>query len=128
MARLTFKKWFEHYKPDEETTTILANGYTQIVEADEMLPNNSKYFLVGSAIEKLAEYEDAEEQGLLLRLPCKVGDTVYQIIRVFNNFGKHYSIIKTEFRLVDLDLFELGYIFLTKEEAEQKLTEMGGEA
>ena len=28
-------------------------------------------------VEKLAEYEDAEEQGLLLRLPCKVGDTVY---------------------------------------------------
>ena len=30
-------------------------------------------------IDKLAEYEIAEEQGLLLRLPCKVGDTVYVI-------------------------------------------------
>ena len=29
--------------------------------------------------EKLREYEDSEEQGLLLRLPCKVGDTVYAI-------------------------------------------------
>lgn len=28
---------------------------------------------------KLREYEIAEEQGLLLRLPCKVGDTVYCI-------------------------------------------------
>lgn len=28
-------------------------------------------------INKLAAYEDAEEQGLLLKLPCKVGDTVY---------------------------------------------------
>lgn len=27
--------------------------------------------------EKLKYYEDAEEQGLLLKLPCKVGDTVY---------------------------------------------------
>lgn len=27
--------------------------------------------------EKLKRYEDTEEQGLLLRLPCKVGDTVY---------------------------------------------------
>ena len=26
---------------------------------------------------KLAEYEDLEEQGLLLKLPCNVGDTVY---------------------------------------------------
>ena len=28
---------------------------------------------------RLAEYEDLEEQGLLLRFPCKVGDTVYTI-------------------------------------------------
>lgn len=32
---------------------------------------------VGKAIEKLCDYEDAEEQGLLVRLPCKVGDIVY---------------------------------------------------
>lgn len=30
-----------------------------------------------SICEKLGKYEDLEEQGLLLRLPCKVGDTVY---------------------------------------------------
>ena len=29
--------------------------------------------------EKLKYFEDLEEQGLLLKLPCKVGDTVYQI-------------------------------------------------
>ena len=34
-------------------------------------------------IERLAEYEDLEEQGLLLRLPCKVGDTVWD-----NDYGK----------------------------------------
>ena len=32
-------------------------------------------------VEKLAEYEDAEEQGLLLWLPCKVGDKVYRLLR-----------------------------------------------
>lgn len=35
------------------------------------------------ALDKLATYEDAEEQGLLLRLPCKVGDKVYQISENF---------------------------------------------
>ena len=35
--------------------------------------------LLKYALEKLAEYEDLEEQGLLLRLPCKVGSTVYAI-------------------------------------------------
>lgn len=29
------------------------------------------------ASERLAEYEDAEENGLLLRLPCEIGQTVY---------------------------------------------------
>ena len=32
---------------------------------------------VDAVYRKLKEYEDAEEQGLLLRLPYKVGDTVY---------------------------------------------------
>lgn len=30
---------------------------------------------------RLANYEDSEEQGLLFHLPCKVGDTVYQLDR-----------------------------------------------
>lgn len=30
-------------------------------------------------LERLESYEDAEEQGLLIRLPCKVGDTVYKL-------------------------------------------------
>lgn len=38
----------------------------------------------GSPTEKLAAYEDSEEQGLLLRLPCKVGDTVYVVTSPFN--------------------------------------------
>lgn len=32
---------------------------------------------VTAALNKLAAYEDAEEQGRLVRLPCAVGDTVY---------------------------------------------------
>ena len=35
--------------------------------------------IMTSVCEKLGKYEDLEEQGLLLRLPCKVGDTVYAI-------------------------------------------------
>lgn len=32
-----------------------------------------------SAARKLCDYEDLEEQGLIVRLPCKVGDDVYII-------------------------------------------------
>lgn len=31
------------------------------------------------AVDKLAEYEDLEEQGKLVKFPCKVGDTVYAV-------------------------------------------------
>lgn len=43
------------------------------------------------AFRKLADYEDAEEQGLLLWLSCKVGDTVYLIDRAENNKFKVYE-------------------------------------
>lgn len=93
------------------------------------------------AMDKLAEYEDLEEQGLLVRLPCKVGDTVYRV-----NAGAkqpiipmivseiHFLCYKNE-RAVRIDaigkedmgescyrLEDIGRIaFLTHEEAEKKL-------
>ena len=45
-------------------------------------PEDGRIHLYGekaNVVGKLADYEDAEEQGLLLRLPCKVGTVVYQI-------------------------------------------------
>ena len=88
---------------------------------------------------KLGEYERAEEQGLLVRMPCKVGDTVYVPTR---NFVSELRIIMvsidmhgTYFRWMlnsgiypNLDGFsgsKLGKtVFLTREEAEKKLEEM----
>lgn len=32
---------------------------------------------IADVIDKLADYEELEEQGRLIKLPCKVGDTVY---------------------------------------------------
>lgn len=55
---------------------------------------------------KLAEYEDLEEQGKLLKLPCKVGDTVYQILERNNVIKK--ALIKTiEMRLSGITYFAL---------------------
>lgn len=72
------------------------------------------------------EYKELEEQGLLLRLPCKVGDTIYSVrIRGRDRKGNPtYSIAETKFDYFWLD--EMGeWAFLTREEAEQKLKEMG---
>ena len=35
-------------------------------------------------LEKLAHYEDLEEAGRLIELPCKIGDTVYGIRRYYS--------------------------------------------
>ncbi len=40
------------------------------------------------ATDKLAEYEDLEEQGLLIKLPCKVGDAVWKIKAAFSYYSK----------------------------------------
>ena len=85
---------------------------------------------------KLAEYEDLEEQGLLLRLPVPIGTTVYNTTwwddkyEIVTVNGKKYSrsvrkhkVTKSTFGL--LDIKEWGKtVFLTKSEAEQKLKEM----
>ena len=77
----------------------------------------------------LAEYEELEEQGLLLRLPCKVGTKVYAI-NIIIDYGEigdeatySYSIIEREFQIyMMMDYGKL--VFLTQAEAEQKLKEM----
>ena len=43
-----------------------------------------------TASKKLCEYEDLEEQGLLLRLPVKMGDTVYFLGRKCDKCEEDY--------------------------------------
>lgn len=74
--------------------------------------------------EKLTDLEDKIENGTLIELPCKVGDTVYELERYLCCDGNDYWEIEEEtFELWMLDL--LGKtIFLTKSEAEARLKEL----
>ena len=97
-------------------------------------------------IEKLVEYEDLEEHGLLLRLPCKAGSTVYLIRSRYTECSKYKETWNDCYGCEDkdkCDSHEEYYIhinhsvsdewivrymndfgktvFLTKAEAEQKL-------
>ena len=92
------------------------------------------YFI--SVQEKLREYEQLEEQGLLLRLPCPIGTTVYNTTcwddvtekvevngeTVYRIVHKH-KVSKSTFSLGDFYNFGKT-VFLTQAEAEQKLKEM----
>lgn len=42
------------------------------------LVDNAEYWL--KVYFKLKDYEDLEEQGRLIKLPCKVGDTLYRLV------------------------------------------------
>lgn len=91
----------------------------------------------GDAVNRLSAYEDtgltpsevaklakAKADGRLVVLPCKVGDTVYEIDAICGQ-GEFlgYEIVKTN---IDdqTTLGELGSMYLTHEEAEAALTKM----
>ena len=81
---------------------------------------------ISIAINKLAEYEDAEEQGLLLRLPCKVGDTVYDIAYEGDYEGGEESANVYPIKFSTREFDDIGKtVFLTREEAEAALERMG---
>lgn len=96
-------------------------------------PTVSDY--ASKVLTKLADYEDAEEQGLLLRLPCKVGSNIYRI----TDDGVDVAECR-EIRVADEEMYiesdtwcdwisfdKIGKtVFLTEAEAEAKLAEMVG--
>ena len=47
------------------------------IQEEDVLAGWGEY--VQKTADKLCDYEDAEEQGLLVILPVKAGDTVYQL-------------------------------------------------
>lgn len=125
------------------------NGLRTFYQCFEEKPNDKYTNCDGGycAIEKLAAYEDAEEQGLLLRLPCKVGDTVYQISENFiepctvetiflgnykdrngnycNMAEIYYDRYDCPYTSDEIYFTDIGKtVFLTREEAEAKLAEM----
>ena len=93
---------------------------------------------IDAVYRKLKEYEDLEESGNLLRLPCKVGDTVYCIENkeIYTCIVGKISISKNNGVWVEInfpkempDIVAIEYnpndigktVFLTKEEAEAEL-------
>lgn len=83
------------------------------------------------ASEKLAEYEDLEEQGLLVRLPFPIGTTVWDICGMdirenvvsgleYDKGGKWFLWANEDEWLGELNVL----VFLTREEAEKKLEEI----
>lgn len=76
---------------------------------------------IDDCLEKLVEYETAENEGRMIVLPCKVGDVVYVLRQSWNG----WNIDKKKFTYGMIG--KIGKIvFLSKEEAEKALKEMEG--
>lgn len=125
----------------ERLTMKTPYGYESINPVDVCVNEYSEINFKG-LVDSLGAYEDAEEQGLILKLPCKVGTPVYYVqkcicpysceecgaFRLVKNCYCDYKarIFEREFDYSHLNAFGKT-IFLTKEEAEQALAEMKGE-
>ena len=119
--------------PDDEGVTI-----TQLAVA-------RRFRALETIAERLANSEQAEEQGLLLRLPCKVGDTLYCITPYVKEPIITAHVLQMNIKqfynkriIVRIDVMnkmgescyfldDIGKkIFLSREEAEAKLKELRG--
>ena len=129
------------------TERLTVSGATTQRDIDKLLElSNENQFGRNEAYYKLQHYEDLEEQGRLIELPCKIGDTVYYInthnrLSLFKNtvyeakvarfvttrYGTSIVIqIRNEYGCTEL-YSENNYnktVFLTKEEAEAALKEV----
>lgn len=127
MERLTeyqkAQKWLETYDWDNDKN------------ADDNLAT------ICEALQEIEKYKDLEEQGLLLRLPCKMGDTVWC---VGNHFVCDYQVRRCLVDDTGIECIQIakeiegreywnGFnmdnfgktVFLTREEAEKALADMG---
>lgn len=100
-----------------------------------------------NVLQKLADYEDLEEQGRLIKLPCKVGDTVYVNGVLGYGEAEKYKVIRVDYHstlgtgrnefyieaLLDgkpdnsIGFYDKNFgktVFLTQSEAEEKLKEL----
>lgn len=108
----------------ERLTKTYSNGTHG---ASDSLPcGENSYDYKNLLIERLGKYEDLEEQGRLIKLPCK---DVYFIIDINN--PKYAMVMKRPIR--ELAIYEIEDIdkenrkyFSTEEKAEAKLKELRG--
>lgn len=141
MGKLTLEEAITHAKEVAEKNYRGAD-FESIDSVDDDIKTNcikcaEEHMQLAEWLEELKSYKDLEEQGLLVRLPCKVGDDLYCIVNgevkklKVHSFGvPDFEITDIEFKYVDgfkivRFVGEVGKtVFLTREEAVNKLKEM----
>ena len=144
MERLTNKREADAQR--EEYERRLANGYPRNIPRERFLRLaayedtgltpaevsalvkdwNDLCTIVGECggIDRLRELAEADKDGRLLVLPCKVGGTVYRLQYIEQTPGRFVvGVAEIKFALIWLEEFGKT-VFLTREEAEKALEAM----
>lgn len=139
----------------ERLTEDSVTGETYIKQCASSCPYDGDFCgtdecpVLNTVATKLGEYERAEEQGLLVRLPCKVGDIVWELclcddenykifpmtVKTISEYGTLRQVKKditiwniyaeSDYTYMYKSFEDFGKtVFSTKEEAEKKLEEM----
>ena len=115
---------YEDANVTPEEAKSLASLFNYVIEEYPTMVKTVEY------LRRLRKIAEADKDGRVVVMPCKVGDTVY---RVFTANGREPVIqatqVKTLGQAADLigrvgKLNKLVSVFLTREEAERKLEEM----
>lgn len=144
MERLTIDEIIEHCDRKTEMYEKACDvKYLETTTMNNPIKEYWEHKQVAECLRKLKDYEDLEEQGRLIKLPCKVGDIVYkpnsvtlkEIVEIkiesmfitesnFNISGRTTK-MKYSFCCTPKDFGKT--VFLTKSEVEAKLKELRGE-
>ena len=121
-----------------ERLNNLKKGVSQMGDKEEIKANKNFLKYVCEYLEQLKSYKDAEEQGVLVRLPCKVGDKAWYVRNSVIDEVEVDSFVLNTNLFVKVSLY-VGYeryrktltpyktLFFSLEEAEQALENMKSE-
>ena len=81
MERLTLEEAIKHEKEAAKTNLAEATyNFPNLKEYyDNCLERANQHNQLAEWLEELKSFKEAEKQGLLVRLSCKVGDMVYRV-------------------------------------------------
>lgn len=140
MERLTLEEAIKHAKEVADTNYNDAEKFDSNDSVENYMKANcmkcaEQHEQLVEWLEELKFYKEAEEQGLLVRLPCKVGDTMYDIVgkplRIVEHKVDAFHIDKKGFHLqiIDgvLEKKQEAKVYFSREEAEKKLEELKNE-
>lgn len=140
MERLTLDEAIKHAKEVADMNYNDAEKFDSNDSVENYMKANcikcaEEHEQLAEWLEELKSYKDAEEQGLLVRLPCKVGDTMYDIVgkplRIVEHKVDAFHIDKKGFHLQIingvLEKKQEAKVYFSREEAEKKLEKMKNE-